>query len=490
MTMTAPRTRTGADPASPAPAPAKTALMIAGEFPPVKTIGRLRTVKFVEHLRAHGWRAVVLTIEPNDTSARADPALEREIPADTPVYRAPNPDLEAALARRIKRLTGGGGTGGAPAADAGRAASPAGPAAAASARPSPGGVLKDRLWGLVKRGLRDVVHYPDGYRPWVGPAERVGRRILAEHPIDLIFTTLPPFSAALIGDRLARASGLPWVVDYRDLWTGDVLREWVGPVRGRLETRLERRLMRRADAVVTVSEPKTAFVRELVSPCRARFATVTNGYDPEEFADIAPAPRPDDDTIRFVFTGRLFKNRRGYAFAEALGRLKREAPDLAARARVTFLGGVAPEIAERYRQILEAHGLAGQVHFPGDVPHREAKQAQVDADYLLLIVDTGATSDGVIPGKLFEYVAARRPIFALTDPGATADIIREGRLGRVVAVEDVEGCTAALRDVLGAPVPPPLSMDDPYLAQFDRRALAARLAEVFDAVLADRRGAG
>ncbi len=467
----------------------RTALMIAGEFPPVKTIGRLRTVKFIEHMRAHGWRAVVLTVAPNGTTVVADPALEAELPADTPVYRAAMPDLEAALARRLKRLAGRTGT--TPAGGNG-AAAPAAPAASGSssdrppARRSAAQAVVAPLWSLVKRGLRDIAHYPDDYRPWARQAVGTGRRILAEHRIDLVFTTLPPFSAALVGDRLKRDSGLPWVVDYRDLWTGDVLREWVGPVRRRLETRLERRLMRNADAIVTVSEPKTAFVRRLVSPCQARFATITNGYDIEEFADIAPGQRRDDGTIRFVFTGRLFKNRRGYAFAEALGRLKREAPALAGRARVTFLGEVAPEIAERYRQILDTCGLTGQVSFPGDVPHRAAKQAQVDADYLLLIVDTGATSDGVIPGKLFEYVAARRPIFALTNPGATADIIRQGQLGRVVAVEDVEGCTAALREVLSAPVPPPLAMDDPFLAQFDRRSLAGRLAGVFDSVVADR----
>ena len=461
--------------------PDRTALVVAGEFPPVKTIGRLRTVKFVEHLRAHGWGSIVLTIEPNGVSSVADPALESEIPPDTPVYRAAHPDLEALLVRRIKGMIGRNG---------GRTPV-TGSVGAAAASSTPEGVpasrsLRDRLIAGFKAALRDYLYVPDSYALWARPAVRLGRQAIGAHGVNLIYTTLPPFTAATIGRRLQRATGLPWVADYRDLWTGDVLREWIGPLRQRYETWLERRLLRHADAIITVSEQKTEFVRRLLAPSGARFDTITNGYDEEEFAGIDRSPRPENDCLRFVFTGRLFKNRRGYAFAEALARLKRSRPDLAARARVSFLGGVTPEIRERYDRILSEADLAGQFHFPGDVPHHQAKQAQVDADWLLLIVDTGATSDGVIPGKLFEYVAARRPIFALTDPGATADIIRDGALGEVVGAEDIDACERALTAVLERPVPEPLTPAESFLQRFERARLTERLASIFDD-LVDRR---
>ena len=459
--------------------PDRTALVVAGEFPPVKTIGRLRTVKFVEHLRTRGWRSVVLTIEPNGVSSVADPALESEIPPDTPVYRAAHPDLEALLVRRIKGLVGRKVSPVAAVGDSVGAAVP--PTASDAGRSSPS--LRDGLIAAFKAGLRDYVYLPDSYALWARPAVLLGRQAIGRHGVNLIYTTLPPFTAATIGRRLQRTTGLPWVADYRDLWTGDVLREWIGPLRRRYETWLERRLLRHADAIITVSEQKTDFVQQLLAPCKARFDTITNGYDAEEFADISRSPRPDDGSLRFVFTGRLFKNRRGYAFAEALARLKRRQPDLAARARVSFLGGVTPEIRERYDRILAEAGLAGQFDFPGDVPHSQAKQAQVDADWLLLIVDTGATSDGVIPGKLFEYVAARRPIFALTDPGATADIIRDGALGEVVGAEDVDACERALTAVLARPVPAPLMPAESFLQRFERARLTERLAGIFDDVV-------
>ena len=452
-------------------------LVVAGEFPPVKTIGRLRTLKFVGHLEAYGWQAIVLTVAPNGTTVVADPALADEVPEGLDVRRVACPDLEGAAARAVKRLLGRGGGARAAAAGGGTPA----PSPAASPGRSLG--LLDRLHHLLRRFLRHYVEVPDSYNLWAWRAARVAAALRAERRIDLVYTTLPPFSAAWVGYRLRRA-GLPWVADYRDLWTGDVLREWLPGWRTRLERRIERRMIGKADAIITVSEQKTDYVRRLIGGPVARWSTITNGYDVEEFAGLQRTRKPDG-TITFVFTGRLFKNRCGYAFCEALGELKRENPTLAAPVRVHFLGGVSPEIRARFDRIIGEHGLDGQFFFPGDIPYAEAKQAQIDADYLLLIVDTGATSDGVIPGKLFEYVAARRPIFALTDPGATASIIRDGKLGWVVDAEDTAGCKKLLAEVLAQEVPAVLAPDETYLQQFDRRRLTARLAELFDAVVDD-----
>jgi glycosyltransferase involved in cell wall biosynthesis len=436
----------------------KTVLMVAGEFSPVKTIGRLRTLKFIEHLRAHGWDAVVLTIEPNGTSSVADPELIHEIPDDLVVYRVTHPNVEASVADFVKLLIGRG--------QGKQSGRDIAPAVVAPTRSSP----LDWMHDLFKKILTNYIYVPDSYNLWAWKARRTAARICAEHNIDLVYTTLPPFSGAFIGDYLKRRTGLPWVVDYRDLWAGDVLREWLAPSRQRLERWLERKLSRSADAIVAVSAPKLAYLRQLHEPSRAQFVTLTNGYDREEFADVQRERSFPEDEIHFVFTGRLFKNRRGHAFAEALGQLSEEQPQLARKARVHFLGDVTTE----------HYDIADQFDFAGDVPHMTAKQAQVNADYLLLIVDTGGTSNGVIPGKLFEYVAARRPIFALTDPGATADIITKGRLGLVVSVNDVAACKVALEKVLASTVPQRLNADESYLSQFDRRVITAQLAELFD----------
>ena len=455
-------------------------LVIAGEFPPLKTIGRIRTVKFVEHLRAHGWKAIVLTLEPSGQEPNYDPGLLAEIADGVEVLRIPLVDVEAEIAMAAKRLLGR------PVAPSSAAASTPGggkPSTGGAVRPAAPSLL-DRAHAAVRWLLKNFIYIPDSYRPWSRAAIELGKKLCAERQIDAIYTTLPPFSSVFVGQALRQQTGLPWVVDYRDLWYGDVLREWLPEWRKRLELRIEKRLLRSADMIVTVSEQKTAYMQKLHPGLRARWETLTNGYDVELY-DTRARTRPlAEDRIEFVYTGRLFKNRRGYAFAEALGRLYQSDPGLAGKVRVRLFGGVEDTIRARYDEILARYGIAHLYDFAGDVGYAEAMDAQVNCDYLLLIVDTGETSDGVIPGKLFEYVAARRPIFALCDPGATQQIIKRARLGLAVPAESVTDCEVQLRECLSRPVPDTLDCDDDYLARFDRRAITRRFAALLDELVA------
>lgn len=463
----------------------RTLLVVAGEFPPLKTIGRIRTTKFVEHLRELGWDSIVLTLEPSGSEPNYDSALAAEVPFGIEVVRVPLVTFDERITRFAKRLLGREPvrTG---IKQSERGSTQKAPTGVRQADERRSGAV-ERLQLAVKHWIRVGFDIPDSYLPWVLKALPVAREIVARHRVDLVLTSLPPFSAAYIGYRLAGETGLPWVVDYRDLWYGDVLREWLPRWRQRLELILERRLLRRARVIVTVSAQKTAYMRRLHPRLTARWETLTNGYDVELYAFRVRTRPVDPEVVQFVYTGRLFKNRRGYAFAQALGRIKRDAPDLARRVRVQILGGVAPEIAARYQEILSQDNLTEQFEFTGDVGYEEAMEAQVNCDYLLLIVDTGETSDGVIPGKLFEYVAAKRPIFGLCDPGATQQIIAAAGLGTVVDAEDVDGCESALRQILSRPVPEQCVRNDAYLTQFDRRCIAAELGRLLNETLSTGR---
>lgn len=452
-----------------------TLLIVAGEFPPLKTIGRIRTVKFVEHLRALGWDAIVLTLEPSSQEPNYDAALAAEVPEGVEVVRVPLVTFDDRITAFVKRLLGRGVVPRAGGVDGAHG----GGAGAAHRGSAPSGRFES-IQHRVKQWIRLGLEIPDSYLPWALKALPAAREICSRRTVDVVFTTLPPFSAAYLGYRLTSERGIPWILDYRDLWYGDVLREWLPAWRRRLEFWMERRLLSRASVVVTVSEQKTDYMRRLHPRLRVRWATLTNGYDREIYCGRARARPFATDRIEFVYTGRLFKNRRGYTFAEALGRIKQRCPELVAPVRVRILGGVAAEIAARYDEILSRYAIRDHFDFPGDVGYQEAMDAQINCDYLLLIVDTGETSDGVIPGKLFEYVAAKRPIFALCDPGATQQIIDRARLGVVVDAEDVTACESVLERLLMMPVPETLDRDEVYLARFDRRSIAADLARLLD----------
>lgn len=452
----------------------KCVLVVAGEFPPIKTIGRIRTAKFVQHLRNEGWFPIVLTIK--TTSKNYDSSLEGEVLPDVPIYRVEKIDLESMVVDRIKSMQKKNG----------------GDSYSELVGKVGGGTeegqsvvgffnrIKELLIPFFKGVLKYIVYIPDDYNLWAYQSTKIADEIFKEYNIQLVYTSLPPFSACYIGYRVKHKHNVPWVVDYRDLWFGDVLREWIPGWRQKLELLIERHYIQQADAIISVSKQKTEFLKNLLNKSHAKWYTITNGYDSEVFEPMLSLPRKINEYFDFVYTGRLFKNRRGYAFAEALGQLCQNQPELKGRVRVHILGGVSPEIQAKYDEILAAYGIESLFNFTGDISYQKAMESQINADYLLLIVDTGATSDGVIPGKLFEYIASRRPIFALTDPGATQEIIEKAGAGVVVPAESVEECKVRLQDVLNRNIPDEVFLNSEYLKQFDRKELSKRLAQVFD----------
>ncbi len=229
--------------------PKRAVLIVAGEFPPLKTIGRIRTTKFAEHLSSLGWRPVVLTLEASGNEPNHDAALLSEIAPGVEVIRVPLLTFEERIVGLAKRILGRGASN-KPAA----ASSTADTTRATSAEhPSAPLSRSEKLQRRIKQWIRIGLDVPDSYLPWAFKATPIALRAAREHTIDVVFTTLPPFSAAYIGYRLKGATGIPWVADYRDLWYGDVLREWLPGWRRRLEFWMEKRLLRRVDAVVTVS---------------------------------------------------------------------------------------------------------------------------------------------------------------------------------------------------------------------------------------------
>ncbi|MFT5720519.1 MAG: glycosyltransferase involved in cell wall biosynthesis [Motiliproteus sp.] len=458
----------------------KRVLVIAGEYPPIKTIGRIRTAKFVEHLRDLGWRPIVITIDYESSNPSYYSELEAEIPTDVEVHRVRHQGIDDLILGGIKRLLRRLK----PGRDRPRVAQLTGaaafdPAANTASTRTHTSTRSDRLINRFKQFVRNWIHIPDDYLLWGFAAYFRARRICKEQHIDLIYTSLPPFSSAIAGCLLKRRTGIPWVVDYRDLWIGDVLREWLPPARSKFEVWLEKKLLPHADAVVAVSEPKTDFLRQHLGGQRI-WETITNGYDSESFDYLLDRPRPVRDTLDFVYAGRLFKNRRGYALLHALGELVAADASLRQRLRFHFYGAIEPVIFAEYQRLIGLYELETILCFHGDVDYETSKRVQVDADYLLLIVDTGATTDGVIPGKVFEYVAAKRPILALCDSKATREIIEKANIGQVVGTQDQAGCKEALAQILLKDSHELRDVDHAYLSQFERRTLSKRLAALFD----------
>ena len=420
----------------------RTALFIAHDYPPIRSAGAERILKFAQYLPEFGYRPLILT-----TGRYGGLPTDQEMS----VYRAG--DLVHTLFSPLRR---------------GRAR----------------GVAQEDQYrvatfsGQSRLGqLRDRLMIPDTKLGWLLPAVRLGRRLIAQHRPALIFSSSPPETAHLIARRLSLGSGLPWVADLRDGWLFEppnpALRR--PPWRRALEARLERQTVVHARAVVTATGPIAADLRLRYPAATAAIITITNGYDRAEFAGLA-RQRAADGFFRLVYTGSLSFSRQGTsadAFFAGVAALLRDDP--ATPLRVQIVGATSP--AEQ--AAAQEYGLGSVVTFLPAVSRREAHQYQLDADALLLITAAGQRSVATL--KLFDYIGAGVPILALAQDNAAAAIVEQYRLGVTVAADDPAAIARGLADLMrqqraGATWPGFADAQE----QFERRRLTGQLAALFD----------
>jgi glycosyltransferase involved in cell wall biosynthesis len=274
---------------------------------------------------------------------------------------------------------------------------------------------------------------PDENVTWNLTADRAAIRLVKREGIDVVITTSPPASVHLVGAVAKRATGVRWVADLRDSLVAHPHRraesrlvrakEWTAE-------RVARLVARRADGIVAVSEAIGEEARAL-DP-RGPVATIANGSDFDDFDGLDYRP---SDRFRITHTGSFFGKRDPRPFLTALA-----ASGLDVEAR--FVG----DFRSADRAWARDRGLEDRLRLLPYAPRGEALQLQRDSEALLLLIpDAGGRGKGVLSGKVFEYLAAERPILALVPPeGAAAELIRETGAGVVVAPDDVDGIRTAL----------------------------------------------
>jgi glycosyltransferase involved in cell wall biosynthesis len=291
----------------------------------------------------------------------------------------------------------------------------------------------DRALVHAKLAFRRLL-LPDASVTWAPTAIAAAARLVKHEGIDAVVTTSPPVSLNLIGASVKRLAGVPWVADLRDavLSNADVRFDRTA-VRAK-EKALERVVgvvARQADAVVTVSDWIADEVRRFEPAGTVR--VIPNGCDFDDFAGIEYRPA---DRFRITHTGSFFGKRNPRAFLTALAESGLE--DVCAR----FVG----DFRAADREWVRGLELGDRLELLGYVPRRRALELQRDSEANLLLLPEAAGRGKVVPsGKIFEYLAAERPVLAAVPiEGAAARLVRETGAGVVVGPEDVEGIREAL----------------------------------------------
>jgi glycosyltransferase involved in cell wall biosynthesis len=278
---------------------------------------------------------------------------------------------------------------------------------------------------------------------WLPFALAATRRRLRKERFDVIVTSNPPDSTHLLG--LLLGSGRPaWIADFEDPWRFEPLRgPWPSRFQDRWDAAMEARVARSAEVLVSVSEPIAA---DFASRFGVDSRCITMAWDPalEPAVAAAKAPALAPGAFNLVHTGALTvpERRDPSVLFAALRRLSAEAPALAERLRLVIAG----LLTDDERRALGGQGVEGLVQNAGVLGRADAVALQRSADALLLIATGSHRSQ--VTGKLFEYLAAGRPIIAIADENEAARIVRDTGTGVVVAPADLDGVVATLREAL------------------------------------------
>jgi len=389
-------------------------LLISAHFPPYAPAAATRAPKLAQYWRAHGHDVRVLAAY----RPKFPPILDAGLPAEIITY-APMTDvndwpgtawrrLRGLFAKPVPRHSGG--------------ETPA---------PAPNGAAP----GGLRRGLdwlyRQLTNVPDQHVGWVRPAIAAGADIIAGWRPDMIYVTAPPHAAFLVGASLSRRHAIPWVAEYRDAWVTNGYYDgaWF---RKPFEMALERWTLASASGIVGLTETTA---RTLGLYHKKPAAVAMNGFDPADFAGPPPPPL-DPKHLSVLYAGSIYVGKRDPSVLfQAMARLGQDGK----RVRVHFYmdhGGNVTDLAKR-------HGVADQVTVHAPVPHARILEIERAADVLLLLRWDDPAEDGVIAGKLFEYIGARRPILSIGGTtGEAVDIIRRENLGLVS--KDVDEVAAQL----------------------------------------------
>ncbi len=433
--------------------PQRRVLIIAYYFPPSGGPGVQRVLKHVKYLPEFGWEPVVLTVREGEFPAR-DPSLLDEIPPGTHVERTRI--LEPYSLYRL--LTG--------------RRTPIDIHVLTTSSPA-------RSWTeRLAQWIRATFFIPDARIGWLLTAVPAGKRLIRYFQVSALYSSSPPYTCSLIARQLKRWSSLPWVAGFRDPWTGFLTtpQRWWLPAA--IDRHLERSVLQEADRIECAWEgiADDAIGKYPELP-REKFIHIPNGFDP---ADYPPPPTQRNERFTITYTGSLYGRRNPTVLLQGLEELLHRGVLTPAEVCLRIVGRCGEEVLETLRN----SPFATSVEFIPYVPHRESVRYVVSSDVLLLVVDEAEDSHAIVPGKVFEYLGAGKPILAIAPHGSAVDrLLQETGTGAVVERTEPLACAKLLELLYRSwrgELPLPFVPRWDYIRQYERRTAAQRLAALLD----------
>ena len=411
----------------------KRLLMIAYHFPPLAgSSGIQRTLRFVQHLPKFGWEPIVLSAHPRAYERTSDD-LMADIPKGVVVRRA----FALDTARHLS--------------------------------------IAGRYIGAMAR--------PDRWVSWKIDAVREGMRMIREFKPQAIWSTYPIATAHMIGFELQKRSGLPWIADFRDPMVQEGYP--ADPLVWQSYKTIEERTFSSA-GYSTFTTPSAARTYQLRFPSAAeRVVVLENGYDEETFATVENAGMRNHKihpgAVTLLHSGIVYPEERDPTqLFEALGQLKTKWEIQADTLKIRFRAAVHDDLINA---LAMKYGIADFIDCQPPISYREALSEMLNADGLLVMQASNCNEQ--IPAKIYEYLRAKRPIMALTDPrGDTAATLRRAGIVDIARLDSVEEICEALPSFVDAIRRSKVSLPLTHVVeQASREGRTAQLANLLDSAL-------
>ena len=420
----------------------KKALIITYYWPPAGGSGVQRWLKFVKYLQEFGITPVVYTVK-NPEYAIEDATLQNEIPEGVVVIRKPiwEPYAWANLFSKKK-----------------------------SAKTKIGFLSKKpSLLGKLFTYIRANFFIPDARMFWVKPSVSYLQKYLKENPVDLVITTGPPHSVHLIGLGLKEKMNLKWITDFRDPWTAiDYFHHLPFTEKSKQKHRaLEREVLDKSDAVLVVGKT----MQEDYLKYNKKVYVISNGFDIE-------IPRSDqvlDSKFSITHIGMMNEDRNPNILWRVLSELRNELKGFSNDLEIKLVGEVAPLVLDE----IVSEGLGEKLKYIGYLPHKEVQHFQQKSQVLLLSVNKVPSAKGIVTGKIFEYVIAKRPILAIgPEEGDLAEIIKQTNSGTIIGFEDYQKLKEKITAMYANYLKDNLNVKSRDVNRYHRKEITKQLAKL------------
>lgn len=373
-------------------------LVIAYYYPPMGLSGVQRTLKFTKYFKDYNWEPTVITVSDTGYFAHDTSLLREAREAGIRILRTSGNDPNSLLAKY--------------------------------------GTIKPphEIFRKIFSKISQTIFVPDNKLSWAKQAFKLASDLLGKEKFDLIFVTVPPFSAFSMAAKLKKKFNIPLFVDYRDLWYDSYHAFYPTPYHKYLNKKYEYNALKAADRVsVTNRRIKEKIIDTYKFLTYDDIVIISHGFDPKDFENIKPDPKPNRKMI-LTYSGIFYSHITPKYFLNAFKKLIYEMPHIAAEIELHFVG----HLNKTNQALIRKLKLEEYVKDFGYLNHNDAVRKVLSSDVLWMMLGRWKNSDHILPGKLFEYIGARKPFIISVPDGAAKSASESYGAAFITEPDDIE----------------------------------------------------